>query len=164
MSSSLLVSLAAIFLTLLGLIFTYFGWIVSIKEALAGLVSTVANSDFKDISKRLGQVEIALAKVETAIGGHNISDMAAKLDLFWVAMEPALKEVIKQPIHFRKDDLLDRFPNLEDKELCELREILQDEMVDLKAKKDPKVLAYALMTARLDSVLYDRRRGCDGKV
>ena len=160
MSLSVIISLCAIFLTLISLVFTYFGWIKDFGEKLAGLVSTMSGLDFKDLARRLGNLEVGLARIETNLGGHNISDMSAKLDLFWIAMEPAIKEIIKQPIHFRKDNLLDRFPNLDDTEMCELRSILQDEMVDLKVRKDPKVLAYALMTARVDSVMYDRKKEC----
>jgi hypothetical protein len=158
MSLSVVLSISALFLTLVSLVFTYFGWIVDIKEKLAGLISTMSNSDFKDIVKRLCNIEVAVARIETSIGGHSISDMAAKLDLFWTAMEPAVKTIIHDPTHYKKDDLIDRFPSLNDDELYELRNILTDEMVELKLNKSEKIFAYAFMVARVDSVLYDNHK------
>ncbi len=153
-----IISIIAVLVSLISLLLTYFKWVADIKEKLGTLLPLV--TEFKDMVKRLNGMELAVTKIETSIGSHNIADMAAKLDIFWVTMEPSLKEIIKQPIHFRKDELIDKFPDLNNDELCELRNILMDEMIDLKVRKDPKVLAYALMTARVDSVLYDRKKGC----
>jgi hypothetical protein len=102
------------------------------------------------------QVPEKLIAIEAQLHNIDLHSLVVKMDLWWTAVEGSVKEMIKQPIHLRKDDLVDRFPNLTDDELCELKDILQFEMIELKAKKDPKVLAYALMTARIDSVIYDR--------
>ena len=44
--------------------------------------------------------------------------------------------------------------------MCELKDLLEEEMNGLRINKDPKVLAYALLTARVTTVLNDRKVKC----
>ena len=48
---------------------------------------------------------------------RRLVSIETKTDLWWDVMADQAKKIIKQPIHFRKDDLLDRFPKLDDNEL-----------------------------------------------
>jgi hypothetical protein len=76
--------------------------------------------------------------------------LETKTELWWNTVADQVKHVIMQPIHFRKDDLLTRFPNITDKELLELKEILTQEVRNLKNQKDPKVAVYAIWRARVE--------------
>jgi hypothetical protein len=162
MSLQLWVSVISAFLVIVGLLVTYFGPIGTLKEKVGGIMGQLANfpQNFENIFGRLGGIEQRLAIIETRLGNTNLAELAARLDIFWTAMEPSIKAIIKQPTHFRKDDLIDRFPNLSVEELCELKDILKDEMQHLTTNKDPKLLAYALMMARVDTVLYENNRKC----
>ena len=134
--SSQYLSIAAIVISLLGILLAYFKWIASVR---------------KEISDLALSLEGRLARVET------------KTELFWNSVGPALLNLIKQPIHLRKDELLDRLFEkkevLSDDELIELRTMLKIEMPDLLEKKQDKSLAYALAMAYIDQVLYDRQHG-----
>ena len=82
------------------------------------------------------------------------------MELFWNAVGGVMSSLIKQPIHFRKDELMDKLvgdklPGSSTDELLELRIILEDELVTLREIKDPKSLAYALALAYIDQILYD---------
>lgn len=83
--------------------------------------------------------------------------LETKMDLFWQGVQAKMGTVIKQPIHFRKDDLIDRFPNLSNDEIDELKQILTEEMVELQAKKDSKVIAYAIYLGGIENEIYKRK-------
>jgi hypothetical protein len=162
MTIQLWVSVISAFLVIVGLLVTYFGPIGTLKEKVGGILGQLSGvpQSFENIFGRLGGIEQRLTAIETRLGNTNLAELAARLDIFWMAMEPSIKAIIKQPIHFRKDELIDRFPNLTNDELCELKDILKTEMHELTTNKDPKVLAYALMMARVDTVLYENSRKC----
>lgn len=87
---------------------------------------------------------------------NRLARVETQAELFWGAAGNAISALIKQPIHFRKDLLMDKM--VEDKlnvaELQELKCILLDEINPLLATKDSKALAYALALARIDVLLY----------
>lgn len=87
-----------------------------------------------------------------------------KTALFWKVVEDGVIDMIKQPIHFEKDGLLDRFKvnskSLSGEELIKLKVILESEKKELLMVKDPKVMYYVIMLARIDQVLYDRECSC----
>ena len=91
-----------------------------------------------------------------------VISLETKMELFWGSVQKSMGALIKQPIHFRKDELIDRFgdknTNLSVAELCELRDILKDEMKDLEKCKNEKVLAYALYLARVEQELWERAK------
>jgi hypothetical protein len=75
-----------------------------------------------------------------------------------------MSNIIKQPIHYRKDELMDKLAPGHEKELqkatveelMELKIILKEELITLQELKEPKGLAYALAIAYIDQVLYDK--------
>jgi len=180
MKIEVLIPLIAACIAFIGLIYTYFWPFSEIKKELGEILGQLKNVDFKEISEFVGKfklinfedifhrlvgIETRSTAIETRLGSVDIPDMAAKMAIFWLAIEPSIKSIIKQPIHLRKDDLVDRFPSLTDEELCELKDILQAEMQEFSTKKsDPvalsKTLAYALMMARVDTVLYENGKKC----
>jgi hypothetical protein len=81
---------------------------------------------------------------------RRLVSIETKTDLWWDIVSDQARKIIKQPIHFRKDDLLDRFPNLNDDELCELKNIIATEKHELEPSKDPKLISYAIWTARIE--------------
>ena len=68
--------------------------------------------------------------------------------------------MLHHPTTPRKDELLEKFPNISEDELCQLKDMLNKELHELKVRQDPKILAYALMVARIDSELLDRQKNC----
>lgn len=82
------------------------------------------------------------------------------MDLFWSHVQKGMGMLIKQPIHFRKDELIDKFnadnkgPTLE--ELCELRDILYDEMKELEKCKNDRMIAYTLYVAGVEQEIIKR--------
>ena len=86
------------------------------------------------------------------------------MELFWDAVGASVSKLIKQPIHFRKDELMDKLmpenlsqlPENSIDELLELKIILKDELITLQELKDPKSLAYALAIAFINQTLYDK--------
>ena len=155
MGIEIILSLVGAGVAILGVAATYFGVIGKLVERLV-TVETLLNSHLKETFGIMGKI----TAIETKLGDVNFPQLATRMEIFWGAVEPVIRSMIKQPIHFRKDDLIDRFPNLTDDELCELKNILEEEMKDLTTNKDPKVLAYALMMARVDTVLHENNKKC----
>lgn len=182
----LIPSIAA-FIAFLCFLYTYFGPLSSVKadlkEKLGEIAGQLKNINFIELNEfigkfklinfdelfhRLNVLEQKWHEIEIRLGTASIPDMAAKIEIFWTAIMPSIKSIIKQPVHSRKDELVDKFPNLSDDELCELRDILQGEMEQLKQTPptkegdlNPKMLAYALMTARINTALYDNNKKCE---
>lgn len=118
-------------------VWTYFGVILSMR---------------KEFDSTIAEINNRLVRMET------------KMELFWNAVVASVSSLIKQPIHFRKDELMDKLipenlPHLPEntvEELLELKHILKDELVTLRELKDPKSLAYGLAIAYIDQILYDK--------
>jgi len=95
-----------------------------------------------------------------------ITKQEMKMELFWSAVQDNVKDMLKQPVHFRKDDLLDRFKSLNYQELCELKNILTEEKISLFQKesmtpeKKIYLISLALMLAGIDSKLIDMETKC----
>jgi hypothetical protein len=155
MGIEIILSLVGAGVAILGVAATYFGVIGKLTERLV-TVETLLNAHLKETFGIMTKI----TAIETKLGDVNFPQLATRMEIFWGAVEPVIRSMIKQPIHFRKDDLIDRFPNLTDDELCELKNILEEEMKDLTTNKDPKVLAYALMMARVDTVLHENNKKC----
>ena len=143
----------AIIISIISLLYQYFGGILNIKKSVSDseekLGDKISNIE-KGILKTISDIESRLTKSET------------KMELFWNAIGGAVNNLIKQPIHFRKDELMDKLQlqmvgnrnSISIEELQELDNILEDESVKLKQNKDPKVLAYVLAQAFIKQLLY----------
>jgi hypothetical protein len=124
------IAITAISISIFGLIFQYFGWIIGIK------------TDMAKLSDRLVSQE-------------------TKMELFWKSVSISVATLIKQPIHFRKDELMDKLKLdmqgnkgvINEVELVELRKVLSEEVVELEGTKDPRSLAYALALAYINQLL-----------
>jgi hypothetical protein len=87
---------------------------------------------------------------------NRLTRLETKTELWWNTVADQVKGVLQQPTHFRKDDLLDRFPNIINQELVELKDIIVSELTELKKTKDPKVASYAIWKARVELECLDR--------
>jgi len=138
------ISIATLILTSAGMIWTYFYGISKVKKELS-----------LEINK--------LWELSTE-QGNRLVRLETKAELFWNTVGSVMSNIIKQPIHYRKDELMDKLvPGHERElqkasveELMELKIILKDELVSLQELKEPKSLAYALTIAYIDQVLYDK--------
>jgi hypothetical protein len=88
---------------------------------------------------------------------ERMTKLETKVDLFWRVVETNVGQLLKSPTHATKDTLLDKLAHreltIQEAEL--LRGILTDEM-QLKGRTD-SVVAYALIIARLEQVIYELR-------
>lgn len=87
---------------------------------------------------------------------NRLTRLETKTELWWSTVAEQVKGVLQQPTHFRKDDLLDRFPCISNEELLELKNIIVTEITELKKTKDPKVASYAIWKARVELECLDR--------
>jgi len=132
--------------------------VAALKDNLLGQISSQVNSlygQLDNFSARLLLVDNRMTKQEM------------KMDLFWGAVQDTVKDMLKQPIHLRKDNLLDRFPSLSYDELCELKSILAEEKgvlltmtKQLSPTKKVYLVSLALMLAGIDSRLIDMGSKC----
>lgn len=153
--TSTIIAIVAVSISAVGMLWTYFGGILSIKKELSEAVEKIrtehTNSN-KSFSNIILEQSNRITKIET------------KMELFWNAVGGVMSSLIKQPIHFKKDQLMDKLipenlPHLPEttiEELFELKTILNDELVTLRETKDNKSLAYALAIAYIDQILYDK--------
>jgi len=80
--------------------------------------------------------------------------LETKIDLFWTAVEQNIPRLLKQPIHKRKDDLLDKLTS--GKLSKDEAEELIGELDKDKSTVDPgMVLAVTLVLARLQQIVTD---------
>lgn len=152
MEISSIIAIIAVLLSALGIAWTYFGGILAIRKEIVEIADKVRIQAARD-NKQLSNIIVDQ--------GNRLTKMETKMELFWNAVGGAMSSLIKQPIHFRKDELMDKLvgeklPESTTEELVELREILQDELIALREIKDPKSLAYALAIAYIEQLLYDR--------
>jgi len=181
-----IVSGGALLLAILSAIWQRFGVILEIKKDQASMSSSlqkeIADSKSKcsdDIAvlkdNLLGQISSQVNSLYTQLDNfsarlamidNRMTKQEMKMDLFWGAVQDTVKDMLKQPIHLRKDDLLDRFPSLSYDELCELKSMLVQEKISLPMVKtltpDKKVylISLALMLAGIDSRLIDMETKC----
>jgi len=110
----------SILVAVLGLIATYFGFVVKIKGDIAALQATVASRE-KAIDC-LPQIHADLAKL-------NAAD-----DVFWKVLGPHLGGIIHSPIHKRRDQLMDEWLDMKgavpEADLRELRGELEQMLAE----------------------------------
>jgi hypothetical protein len=142
----------ALIVSVLGLAWQYFGWVLSIRKDMGDMslsFKTEIGTFRQEINDKLSAQDSRLSRVEV------------KMELFWNAVGDAVKNLIKQPTHLRKDELMDKLMDKRETdisigELMELKTILHCELPELKAQKSEKSIAYALALAYIDQILYDR--------
>lgn len=91
--------------------------------------------------------------------GSRISKVETKVELFWGALGEVVKSMVQQPIHFRKDELMDKLDDPEKistGELVELKGMLTCELRDLTERKDLKAIFYGLALYKVGLILVDR--------
>jgi hypothetical protein len=182
-----IISGAALLLAILSTVWQRFGVIMELKKDQVAMGSTLEekiekvkdkfNNDISMLKDKIlkqlteqadtfyGQLDNLSAKlvlVDTRIGKQEM-----KMELFWGAVEDSVKGMLKQPVHIRKDNLLDKFPNLDHEELCELKVMLTEEKrsllpikSELAADKKIYLFSLILMLAGIDSRLIDMEIKC----
>lgn len=146
------IGILALIVSILGLVWHYFGWVLSIRTE----ISKVTLDCKTEIGAGVSVINEKLANQDT-----RLSRLEVKMELFWNAIGDVVKNLIKQPTHLRKDELMDKLLDKRETdisigELMELKSILHLELPELKIQKSEKSLAYALALAYIDQILYDR--------
>ena len=144
------------------LVWEYFRVILKLEEG----IRDSADSIRKEINENQKELNVTLAEINSRISNQEsrLARLETKMGVFWSAVGGAMSSLIKQPIHFRKDELMDKLvpedfsglPTCSVDELVELKSILDDELVTLRQTKDPKCLAYALAVGYINQILMDR--------
>ena len=99
MTNTELISSAAVAISLLGVIWQYFGGILAIRKDMA--LATTSNLEAH------AKIEREMRDLITA-QGLQLAKAETKMELFWNAIGASVKSLIKQPIHFEKDELMDK--------------------------------------------------------
>lgn len=138
----------AIVVALLGTIWQYFGGFLTMRKELA-------ESEKENLEQhtRLDRDIRELISAQTS----RIVAAETKMELFWNAVGGVVSSLIKQPIHFEKDELMDKLMGgpINKDELCRLKHVLHTEVKELKETKQTQSLAYALALAYIEQKLYD---------
>jgi len=146
------IGIVALGVSILGLVWHYFGWVLSIRKDMGTMAlswKTECGVLIKEVNDKSNAQDTRISRLEV------------KMELFWNAVGDVVKNLIKQPTHLRKDKLMDKLldkrdSNISNVELVELKSILHSELPDLKLQKSSQSLAYALALAYIDQILYDR--------
>ncbi len=155
----------ALIVSILTLLYHYFGWVLRTRKEQSDMeirLGDKINNEIKTCPLRLD-----IKDIENKLDAHlirnetRLSRIETKMELFWNQVGEALKAMIKQPTHFRKDELMDkllgeRIPKMTIEELYELKGILKKELPLLSEVKSEKSLAYSLALAYIDQVLFDK--------
>jgi len=132
----------SILVAVLGVVFTYFGFVVKITAELAAIKSTcIGRAHAYDC---LPQMQIDLAKL-------NAAD-----DVFWKVLAPHLGGIIHSPIHKRRDQLMDEWlaapkGSIPESDLRELRGELEQMLDEADAGNDVGLrLIGAMLLSRVE--------------
>jgi len=94
---------------------------------------------------------------------ERLASLETKVSLFWTYVEKTIPQMLKHPNDGRKDHLLDKMiqglMNLT--EATELKKILECEVQE--KPKDKDTLAKILVIARIEQILFEMRKGLEGK-
>ena len=142
MKTELLLSLISLAIVIFGLLYNYFGVILKLREKIAEIVKHIGEANTK--------YEARFVALET------------KMELFWGAVGKVVIDMVKQPIHIEKDGLLDRLKSndINGEELQKLKFMIEDEVIELKERKDAKAIAYVLILAMIDQKIWEKGCGC----
>ena len=135
------------------------------NKDLAELKDNVLAQLTKQVDSLYGQLDKLTLQLVSIDNRTTKQEM--KMDLFWAAVQDTVKNMIKQPVHRVKDELLDKFPNLDYRQLCELRDMLVEEknillpaQNELTTEKKIYLISLVLMLAGIDSKLIDMEKKC----
>lgn len=133
--------LVAILVAVLGLVATYFGFVVKVREDIATLTST----------------SVGHAHAIECLPGlqRDIATLTAANDVWWKVLGPHLGGIIHSPLHKRRDQLVDEWleakGNIPEAELNELRDELQQMLDEAIAGNSVNLqLAGALLLSRVE--------------
>lgn len=135
----------SILVAVLGLVFTYFKFVIKVREDIVTLESTCASHD-KAIDC-LPQMQADLAK------------LTANDDVFWKVLGPSLGGIIHSPLHKRRDQLMDEWlaapkNSIPEVDLRELRDELEKMLDEADAGNAVGVrLVGAMLLARVEAQL-----------
>lgn len=110
----------SILVAVLGVVFTYFGFVIGVREDIASIKATCIGR--AQLTECLPQMQVDLAKLSAAD------------DVFWKVLGPSLGGIIHSPTHKRRDQLMDEWlaapkNSIPEADLRELRDEL-DQMLD----------------------------------
>lgn len=137
MSTGTILSMVAIFLTILGFVAQYLGWIMKLRKEIA--------DTGKEITDRLTKFELEM--------GQRMVKVETSQSFFQKYVDDIIPSVLHHPNTIEKDRLLEKFKELDEAGLERLKCILLDEVPDLTARKDPMVVNYVFLLARIDQKL-----------
>lgn len=144
MNIGTLLAIVAIFLTVLGFVAQYFGWILKLRKEIGDAARDVVDK-FTKFELEMGQ---RMTRVETS------------QSFFQKYIDDILPDLIHHPNTIEKDRLLEKFKDLDEVGLERLKCILLDEVPYLTARKDPMVVSYIFLLARIDQKI-GQSRGCN---
>ena len=155
----------ALLVSILTLVYHYFGWVLSSRKEMSDLEIKFGDRISAEIKTCPLKLEIKSASDKLEEISERLVRVETKMELFWNQVGGAVKAMIKQPIHFKKDELMDKLleerkPKIRIEELYELKSLLKEELPALIEVKSEKCLAYALALAYIDQILYDRNCLC----
>ncbi len=126
-----------------GLLWTYFCFIVKIKEDIASLkVKTQIVDDVNEVIKKVNDQ------------GERITRLETKMDPFWQLIQGRVAQMLKAPTHLRKDALLDKLTEqiISLDEAKELKTILMTEVEDHNDNLG-LTLGYILVLTRIEQII-----------
>lgn len=134
--------LLSILVAVLGLLFTYFGFVIKVREDIATIQSTCAGHD-KAIE--------CLPRMQADLTKLNAAD-----DVFWKVLGPHLGGIIHSPLHKRRDRLMDEWLDAKggvpEADLRELRTELEQMLDEADAGNSQSLqLAGALILSRVEA-------------
>lgn len=134
----------SVIVAVLGLVFTYFGFVVKVREDISGIQSTCVGR--AKAAECLPQMQIDLAK------------LTANNDVFWQVLGPALGGIIHSPDHPRRDTLMDEWlaakGDISEADLHELRDELEQMLDEAIAGNNVNLtLVGAQLLSRIDGQL-----------
>ena len=142
-----------------GLLITYFGPIAELREKMGKIIGINCQGGMD----RLGVLEKKVGDIDLVGLSNRIVAMETKMSVFWDAIGDVVKDIIHHPTSPRRDDLVEKFPNLTMEEMRELRSMLIKERDELRANgatRNPQSQAYALsivlQLARVQTALMDK--------
>ncbi len=95
----------------------------------------------KDVDKNMDEINNRLTQLET------------KVDLYWRGIEEMATKILHSSNKPHKDKLLEKYDKLNLTEAKELYQILNVEMQDKIASKDPKLFAYTILLNSLETFI-----------
>ena len=134
--------LVAILVAVLGLVTTYFGFVVKVREDIATIKTTCVGR---------AQASACLPQMQ-----RDIATLTAANDVWWKVLGPHLGGIIHSPLHKRRDALMDEWlaarGDVPEADLRELRGELEEMLDEAVAGNSVNLqLAGALLLSRVEA-------------